>query len=111
MLCSHEEVPQVPNFVDNVNAPPVSLNVLPALWPNFACIFYTHTIRHTLILSGDDHWPIYGFLSVELSYLMLIATQSVGFCDVSEGNLPNTQNGAKWSLWEHFPTLGPTWVH
>ena len=50
---------------------------------------------HTLISSGDDHWQTFGFLPTELSCLTLIAAQFVGFCDVSEGNVQNTQKEGK----------------
>ena len=65
-------------------------------------------IYHTLISSEDDRLPTFGFLSVELSCLTLIAAQSIGFCDVSEGNVQNIQKkgkrvtfGAFFSPWAH----------
>ena len=57
---------------------------------------------HTLILSGDDHWPIFGFLPTELSCLTLIVMQSIGFCDVSKEMCKMFKRGVKWSLWGHF---------
>jgi len=50
---------------------------------------------HTLISSRDDRWPTFGFLPAELSCLTLIVAQSVGFCDVLEGNVQNVQKRGK----------------
>jgi len=50
---------------------------------------------HTLISSEDDHLQTFGFLPVELSCLTLIVAQSVGFCDISEGNVQNIQKKGK----------------
>jgi len=50
---------------------------------------------HTLISSGDDRLPTFGFLPADLSCLTLIFAQSVGFCDVSEENVQNTQKEGK----------------
>jgi len=46
---------------------------------------------HTLISSGNLHLLTFGFLAVELNCLTPIVAQSVGFCDVSEGNVKNIQ--------------------
>ena len=59
-------------------------------------------------LSGGDHWPTFGFLPAELNCLTLIVAQSVGFCDVSEGNVPNTQNGGKMVT---LGTFSSPWAH
>ena len=61
---------------------------------------------HTLISSGDDRLPTFGFLPADLSCLTLIFAQSVGFCDVSEENVQNTQKeGKKGHFWGIFQPL------
>ena len=54
---------------------------------------------HTLISFGDDCLSTCGFLPAKLSCLTPIVVQSVWFCDVSERNGQNTQNGGK-RIWE-----------
>ena len=48
------------------------------------------------------------FLPAELSCLTPIVAQSVGFCDVSEGNVQSIQKREKGSLLGHFSAPGPT---
>ena len=47
---------------------------------------------HTLISSGDNCLSTCGFLPVTLSYLTSIATQSIGFRDITERNEQDAQN-------------------
>ncbi|KAL5124053.1 hypothetical protein HKD37_02G004529 [Glycine soja] len=63
---------------------------------------------HTLIWFGDNCLPTWGFLPAKLSYLTPIVAQSVGSCDVLEGNEQNTQNRGKMVNFGSF--LSP-WAH
>jgi len=69
-------------------------------------VFTTH--YHTLISSGDDCWPTFGFLAAKLSCLTLSPAQSVRFCDVSEGNVQNVQKRGKMVTLGTFSNPGPT---
>jgi len=70
--------------------------------------FFGYCQCHTLISFGDDRWPTFGFLPAELSFLTLIIMQSIGFCDVSEESVQNTQNGGKMVT---LGTFSSPWAH
>ena len=60
-----------------------------------------HGTFHTLISFEDVYLQTFRFLLAELSFLTLIATRSIGFHDVSEGNKPKKKKlkiGVNWSI-------------
>ena len=63
---------------------------------------------HTLILSGDNRLSTFGFLLVELSCLTQIVAQSIGFCDVSKGNVQNIHKKGKMVT---LGTFSNPWSH
>ena len=66
-----------------------------------------HRSCHTLISSGDDHLPTFGFLPGELSCLTQIAAHSIRFWTFRKEMCKILKRRAKGSLLGHFSAPEP----